>query len=151
MTVKLKDDNIKELKVHIFKRDIEKIIETLADEAVIDAYARAIKARDLLYNTKEKEEISGLIESYCACDSNVEPGQMVAKSAFTSLWAGTVVLGNYATLSIFNPKVVPDEDFYKGLIVILIATYILHGMKNPVKRENEAKMRLLSLKNKLER
>lgn len=78
MQVRVRENNIKELKVHILNRDIDKIIETLADEQAIDAYAQAIKARDLLYNTKQKEEITALIESYCACESNVEPWQMMA-------------------------------------------------------------------------
>ena len=151
MQIRVRENNIKELKVHILNRDIDKIIETLADEQAIDAYAQAIKSRDLLYNTNMKEEITALIESHCACESNVEPGQMIAKSAFTSLWAGTVVLANYVTLSMFNSKAVLDKNFYGGFLLIVLATYVLHGIKNPVKRENDAKMRLLTLKDKLGR
>ena len=151
MNLMINDEDIKALKEHIFKRDNDKIIEVLPDEQAIDAYAQAIKAQDLLYNTNEKEEIFGLIESYCACDTNVEPGLMVAKAAFESLWTGILFFINYVSLSMYHPKAVPDEHFYKGLPLLVIGTYILHRMKNPVKRENDAKMRLLTLKDKLER
>lgn len=151
MATLISSNAIIELKKHIYKRDNDKIIEVLPDDQVIEAYAQAIKARDLLYNTNEKEEIFGLIESYCACDTNVEPGLMVAKAAFESLWTGILFFINYVSLSMYHPKAVPDENFYKGLPLLVIGTYILHRMKNPVKRENDAKMRLLTLKDKLER
>lgn len=106
---------IKELKAYILNRNIDKISETLTDEEVIEAYAQAIKARDSLYNTNKKEELAALIESYCSCESNVEPGKMVAKAAFTSLWTGGLFLTTYALLSLSMPEIAHVTSFYKGL------------------------------------
>lgn len=151
MQVRVRENNIKELKVHILNRDIDKIIETLADEQAIDAYAQAIKARDLLYNTKQKEEITALIESYCACESNVEPWQMMAKMAFMYLWGGVMlfVINAFPGLSI--SEVARNTNLYKGFVTVLVSAIVTYKIKNPVKRENDAKMRLLTLKDKLGR
>ena len=76
---------------------------------------------------------------------------MMAKMAFMYLWGGVMlfVINAFPGLSI--SEVARNTNLYKGFVTVLVSAIVIYKIKNPVKRENDAKMRLLTLKDKLGR